>query len=115
MVRVGDEGEQKVPSFNYRSNITADLDFAPKRGRTPRIDVLVTVFVGVGVRIGTRSASTSQMLADALLENFGGDEFNSFIIDRLNVIIGNKARFKSRLRFLILDVIDLHKSNWVKK
>ena len=49
------------------------------------------------------------------LEKELGDEFNSFIIDRLNVIIGNKARFKSRLRFLILDVIDLHKSNWVKK
>jgi hypothetical protein len=48
------------------------------------------------------------------LEKEMGSEFSSFIMDRLKLIQINKERFKSRLRFLILDVIDLHGSNWIK-
>jgi len=47
------------------------------------------------------------------LENEIGEEFIGLVIDKLKTITANKDRFKSRLRFLVMDIIDLHKSKWI--
>ena len=47
------------------------------------------------------------------LENEIGEEFIGLVIDKLKIITSTKDRFKSRLRFLVLDIIDLHKSKWI--
>lgn len=47
------------------------------------------------------------------LEDEIGEEFIVLVIDKLKTITANKDRFKSRLRFLVMDIIDLHKSKWI--
>ena len=47
------------------------------------------------------------------LENEIKEEFIGLVIDKLKTITSNKDRFKSRLRFLVMDIIDLHKSKWI--
>jgi hypothetical protein len=43
-----------------------------------------------------------------------GENFNIIILDKINEIRNNRSRFKPRSRFLIMDLLDLHKNNWKK-
>ena len=46
------------------------------------------------------------------LEQEQGSVFKSFIMDKLQIMYESKDKFKPRLRFLVLDVIDLWKNRW---
>lgn len=58
----------------------------------------------------------------SLLENvgfnleleLGKDRFNLEIMEKVNLIQSNKLRFKPRIRFLVMDLIDLSQNNWKK-
>ena len=48
-----------------------------------------------------------------LLEDVFGEDFNTTIIDKLTEITQDKKKYKAKYRFLILNVLDLHKQNWI--
>jgi hypothetical protein len=50
-----------------------------------------------------------------LLEDDFSEDFNTIIIDKLKKITQNKQRYKAKHRFLILNVLDLQKNNWISK
>jgi len=43
------------------------------------------------------------------------EDFNTLIVDKLRIITQDKKKYKSKYRFLILNVLDLQKTNWVHK
>ena len=48
-----------------------------------------------------------------LLEDDFGENFNTIIIDKLKKITQDKQTYKAKHRFLVLNVLDLYKNNWV--
>ena len=43
-----------------------------------------------------------------------GDDFKIIVIERLTEIKDDKKRFKSRSRFIMMDLLDLYSNNWIK-
>ena len=43
------------------------------------------------------------------------EDFNTIIVDKLRIITEDRKKYKAKYRFLILNVLDLQKNNWVHK